>query len=414
MRILRFARENAAFLSAGAALTFLSSFGQTFFISIFAGEIQAAYGLSHGGWGGLYMGATMVSALVMVWAGGLTDRFRVRALAPLILAGLAAACLAMALNATLGSSLWGLAAAIFALRFFGQGMTSHLALVAMSRWFVATRGRALSLATLGFAAGEAALPLLFVALLAVLDWRLLWAGAALVCLLGLPLLARLLAQERTPQAAARDTAATGLEDRHWRRGEVLRRPLFWCLVPAILGPAAFNTALFFHQVHLSEVKGWAHLSFVAFFPLYTALGIAGMLVTGWLNDRLGAARLLGLYQLFHVAAFACFALSETTAQLAAGFVLLGLGTGAHAILPNAFWAEAYGTAHLGAIKALAAAVMVLGSALGPGITGALIDAGIGIETQFLWVAGYFLGVCALATLGIARAFAARPSRGSIG
>ncbi len=74
--------DNAAWLGAGVLLTFLSSFGQTFFISVFAGEIRAAFGLSHGAWGGLYSLGTLVSAVVMIWAGGLTDVFRVRVWGP--------------------------------------------------------------------------------------------------------------------------------------------------------------------------------------------------------------------------------------------------------------------------------------------------------------------------------------------
>ena len=77
-------------------------------------------------------------------------------------------------------------------------------------------------------------------------------------------------------------------------------------------------------------------------------------------------------------------------------------SGANATLPNAFWAEFYGTQHLGAIKAMAAAVMVLGSAIGPGITGVLIDAGIALDTQYLWIAGFFL-LCSLSMLiGVSR------------
>ena len=38
---------------------------------------------------------------------------------------------------------------------------------------------------------------------------------------------------------------------------------------------------------------------------------------------------------------------------------------------------------------MAAAIMVLGSAIGPGITGVLIDYKIGLETQYLWVSGFF-------------------------
>ena len=74
-----FLRDNAPFLATGALLSFLSSFGQTFFISVFAGEIRAEFGLSNGDWGLIYMAGTGASALAMVFAGGLADRFRVRA-----------------------------------------------------------------------------------------------------------------------------------------------------------------------------------------------------------------------------------------------------------------------------------------------------------------------------------------------
>ena len=71
---------------------------------------------------------------------------------------------------------------IFFLRLFGQGMASHVAVVAMARWFVATRGRALAIATLGFTVGELVLPVSFVALMGVVDWRWLWVGVGLVAL----------------------------------------------------------------------------------------------------------------------------------------------------------------------------------------------------------------------------------------
>ncbi|MDG1009877.1 MAG: MFS transporter, partial [Amylibacter sp.] len=48
MGLIFFIRENARWLTAGMLLTFISSFGQTYFISIFASEIQAEFDLSHG------------------------------------------------------------------------------------------------------------------------------------------------------------------------------------------------------------------------------------------------------------------------------------------------------------------------------------------------------------------------------
>lgn len=92
---IEFFRRNAPWLMAGFLLTFASSFGQTFFIAIFAGDIRGEYGLSHAGWGGVYALATMTSAAVMVFAGGLTDSFRVRLVGSAVLLGLAAAAVMM-------------------------------------------------------------------------------------------------------------------------------------------------------------------------------------------------------------------------------------------------------------------------------------------------------------------------------
>ena len=63
--IFGFLSDNAGWLTVGAMLTFLSSFGQTFFISIFAGEIRAEFGLSHGQWGGAYSIGTTAAAVVI-------------------------------------------------------------------------------------------------------------------------------------------------------------------------------------------------------------------------------------------------------------------------------------------------------------------------------------------------------------
>jgi len=399
MRRFEFIRENLRWLAAGALLTLLSGFGQTFFISIFAGEIRTEFDLSHGAWGGIYTLGTTASAIAMVWAGGLTDRFRVRALGAVVLLMLAFACLAMAM----AHAVWLLPLVIFALRFTGQGMTSHIAVVAMSRWFIATRGKALSIAGLGFSLGEALLPLTFVALMVWVDWRLLWLAAAAIALLGIPALLALLRHERTPQSMAKSDQSLGMNARHWTRNQVFSHRLFWFMVPALLGPSAFVTAFFFHQVHLAEIKQWAHVELVALFPFYTAISIGAMVASGWALDKWGTPRLMPWIQLPMVAAFVVFAYAANPLIMLIGMFFLALTTGANATLPNAFWAEFYGTAHLGSIKAMAAAVMVFGSAIGPGITGLVIDNGIGLEAQFIAVSAYFIFTTIMMKIGITRA-----------
>ena len=383
--MIRFIFQNSRWLTAGALLTLISSFGQTYFISIFAGEIRAAFNLSHGDWGAIYGFGTFASAIVMIWSGGLTDVMRVRHLGPIVLATLAASCLFMAFNPWVAL----LPVVIFCLRFTGQGMSTHIAAVAMSRWFVANRGKALSVASLGFSVGEACYPILIVSLLLFFSWQSVWILAAGVAALAIPALLWLLAEERSPQSSATEGQSLGMGGRHWSRNQALRHPLFWFMIPALLGQSAFNTAFFFLQVHFAEIKGWEHLQLVAMFPVYTLVSIAAMILSGILLDKFDTARLIPYFQLPMIGAFLIFAFGQSLMAVLVGFIFLGLSSGANATLPNAFWAEFYGTKHLGSIKAAAAAIMVLGSAIGPAVTGVLLDYDLPLDIQYVAVSVFF-------------------------
>ena len=398
MNYLRFLINNRLFLLAGFLLTFTSSFGQTYFISLFAAEIKGAFGLSDGSWGGIYTIGTTLSAITMIWAGALTDRFRVRQLSLGVMILLALACVAMSLvpNGFL------LIFVIYALRLMGQGMLSQLGAVAMSRWFIATRGRALSLSSMGFAVGQAVLPIIFVALLATVDWRNLWLLAAVCIVVLIPVMQMLLRQERTPQSMADDTQSLGMGGRHWTRGEMLRHPLFYILIPLVLGPSAWGTALFFQQVHLTEVKGWSLVSFVALMPIYTVASIAFTFITGWAVDRIGVKWIVPFQMIPFGISFLVLAYADTIFMAGVGLVIFGIGQGTQGTATSAFWAVFYGTRNLGAIKAAAAALMVFGSAIGPGITGAFIDFGVDFPNQMIPIAFFYFGGALLAGVGILR------------
>lgn len=396
MGTLEFITKNARWLSAGTLLTFLSSFGQTFFIALFAGEISKTFDLTPGEWGGMYTLGTTASAIVMVWAGGLSDIFRARTLGALVLVSLSMACLFMAFN----TSALLLPVVIFALRFTGQGMAVHLAFVAMARWYVATRGRALAIAALGFSIGEAILPLIFVSLMTVYAWQNLWIAVAILALAAVPLFYWFLKTERTPKSMAEENHSTGMQGRQWTRNQALRHPLFWFMIPTLLGPPMFNTAFFFHQVHYTEINGFEHINLVALFPVYTGLVIVSMIISGWALDRFGTGRMLPVFLLPMGLGFLIFGLAPSLSIVMVGLVFTGITNGANSTLINAFWAEFYGSAHIGSIKALATSIMVFGSAIGPGITGLFIDLGFELWGQYMLACVFFILASVMTWIGL--------------
>lgn len=61
---------------------------------------------------------------------------------------------------------------------------------------------------------------------------------------------------------------------------------------------------------------------------------------------------------------------------------------------NALWPELYGAAHLGAIRAVVTAAVVLSTALAPGLVGILLDAGLALSTQLHAMVIYCLAAAA--------------------
>ncbi|KAB7614576.1 MFS transporter [Amylibacter sp. SFDW26] len=398
MSILNFIRNNSRWLFAGGVMTFATCFGQTFFISIFAKQIMETYTLTDGEWGSLYAIGTTASGLTMIWAGGLADQFRARVLVTVLLAMMSVFCIAMAFN----NSVWLLPVVIFGLRLCGQGMMFHIAMVSMARWYTQTRGKAVAIASLGFSIGEAFLPLVVVILIAIIPWQAIWIAAAVLSLAFIVLLRALLKTERTPQSIAQSTQAVGMGGFHWTRMQAIKHPLFWLLVPMAMAPSTFITAVFFQQVHMAEVKGWTHSEFVALFPAYTAMAVVTSLIFGWAIDRWGSIRLMPYLLTPLAIGFVIFAIFNSLLAGLIGLLFMAIMQGGYSTVSVAFWSEVYGTKHVGSIKALTAAFMVIGSAIGPALTGQLIDIGYSFPDQMIGYAVYIMAISGLTYYAVQR------------
>ena len=406
-----FVRTNSRFLGFGLVMAASSSFGQTFFISIFGGQFRAEFGLSHGAFGSVYSIATLGSAFTIIWAGRLIDRYDLKAFSLAVCALMAVAC---AFASTVqGVVMLGLA--IYALRLSGQGLFSLTAITSMARYFEADRGKALSISNLGFPLGEGLFPLVGVSLIAALGWRGAWLAVAVAVALILPpmviwLLKGHAARDRKLREARPDAgrqAALGRTD--WTRGEVLRDPRFYLLLLALLSLSFIGTGIIFHHVYLVETKGWSITWFASTFIGSAAASVVASIAIGPLIDRHTACRLYPLTLVSAGLALLILASFDHPATALAYMILYGFSNGMNRGAMGAIWAELYGVRHLGAIRGVVSATTALGTALSPFSMGLMIDAGVSMEALVIGCLVYLVIAIGRARLAL-RDGAPRPPR----
>lgn len=387
-----FLKQNFRWIAGGFVLTYFSSFGQTFFVSASIAEWQAAFDLSHGEFGRLYMFATLASALCLPFLGRLVDVVPEHRSVLLVIPILATATL----MAAFAPSVVVLALAIFLLRLFGQGMMTHIALTATGRWFALQRGRAVSLVVLGHQGGEATLLLAFTSLAVGYGYQAGWvAGSAALMLVGLPFAYWALSKPRTARHDV-DEHSEMPQQRHWTRAEVLRDPIFWVLLTGVLAPPFIGTIIFYHQDYMTALNDWPPRYYAMSLSVMALTTVVFALIGGAIIDRFRAATVLPVFLLPLAATCFVFASGGPAIFLLVAMVLLGMSYGFSSTLFGAVWPEVYGTANLGSIRSIIVSAMVFATAAGPGLTGTLIDRGIPLPAQMTWFGVY----CLLAAIAV--------------
>lgn len=389
----------------GFLMTFGSSLGQTYFIGLFSGEIRADLGLSHGDFGAVYSAATLASAILLLWSGSLIDRMDLRHFSYMAAAGLAIGCFLMAGSTGVAT----LFVSILVLRHLGQGLMSMAGATTMVRYLDHHKAKANALSGIGYSVSEAVLPSLVIALLAILSWRQSWVFWACVLLAVVPLLTWRLLRDHDSRHTAyldsvslADASSEAPVRRQWTRNEVIRDPLFYMFMPALLAQPMLFTGFMFHQVHLVEVKGWSLTVWGSIYLLYAIVSTLFKLLAGVLADRVGALRLTPVMCLPFGLGFLFLAGSNDLWVAVAFMSLMAVTIGIYSTISSPFFSEMYGTLHLGSIKSVTTAAMVFASAIAPVLMGWLIDAGVSMETMAIGGACYIVFASVLAGIAVRR------------
>lgn len=461
MNTIEFLRQEKRRLSFGVTFALFSSFGQTYFLSLFVPSFLIAFELSNASFGSMYSAATILGALLFPWVGQLIDRIPLRNYTIFVASGLLLASFTLSLA-------WHvvvLFVALVLLRLFGQALSSHASSSSMARFFVAERGKALSIASVGFPLGEAIFPTVITGLLAVVSWRISWVLFTVVILvLFFPVLSFLTRRETADPLEA-DGSSEGALDGEWggvsggesggesggvesvggddgnivgagsddvvgsgdggtgadgggsgegadgkasrpgvwqSYGKVLGDSRTYLVLPAILIPPFWGTGLFLYQVAAAESLGWSASLIATAFIFFAFTRIAFALLSGPVIDRFSAQSLFPVYlmPLTGGLAAALFLPGDLSAYLYLG--LIGATFGLGSTLKSALWAELYGTRVIGTIQSLFGTLMVISTALSPVIVGWMLDE-LFTMLQILEMALWTTAAGLLISVGITRA-----------
>ena len=381
-------------LSLGLFLIFSSSVGQTFFISLFSGEIRNAFNLSHGMFGILYSVATLTSATLFFWLGKLTDQFNLTVLGLITLGILSGFSFLLSSAETLLI----LFLSLLGLRLFGQSMISHIAVTAMARWFSKKRGRALSIALMGHPIGEALLPSLITFFLFQYTWREIWVGiGTCIIIIFLPLvywLGRHIKSNNHDSSNSKLTKSKKKLIVSWNRSQVLKDLRFYQVLPGLLASPFIVTGVFFHQIHLIETKSWSITLLASSYPFF-ALSVIGVTFgAGWIIDRFGTVHLLRFFLLPLAFGLILIAGTDKAFAIPIFMILMGASAGSATIVISTLWVELYGINYIGSIRSMFFSMVVLATSISPALMGLLLDIGVTLEIQFIIFAIYIF-ICSI-------------------
>jgi len=372
-----FLRGNFKKVSFGWLLTFLSSFGQTFLISLYVPEIVKAFAITEGTFGAIYAGCTVAASIIMLSVGHTVDHKPVKKVTAFTVLSLGLSSILLGLSYHVAV----LFVALIGLRLCGQGLMSHISMTIISKYFDKNRGKALSISSLGYSMGEAIFPIIITSIIAFFDWRIaaIVSGVALLLYLIRLKFTNLIDFDKQLSAEGKPSTWSLLKDYK----SVVFDKRFGIMMPASFILSFTNTAIFFYQYVFVEDKGWSPQLYATFFTVYAISRFLFSLLGGTWVDKFTAKKMFRLYLIPISLGLIPFALMNSIIGALLFLITAGITTGMAGTVKTSLIAEIYGTEKMGAIRSVFTMFMVISTALGPLLVGFMIDGNFDFSTIIL-------------------------------
>lgn len=331
--------------------------------------------------------ALIVMALMAPVAGNLVDRFGARMLLGL---GLGAIGLGMFVTAGMHAT-WQFYLAYSGLAAVGFGMVAtHVVSTIVSHRFEQHRGLAVGIATSGSTAGQLLVVPLVADLMETTSWRASYVGLAIACLVLVPVTLFLLRGSRGGGMGRRHVNDSFFTRFSGILGSWVFQALFWSFF--ICG---FTTAgvIETHLLPYAAFCGIPKLESAAAYGLLSAVNLGGMILAGWLTDRMNRPLLLAIIYIGRSFTFILLAyIGQDLTLLLVFAVIFGLFD--YSTLPPtaSLVASHLGLRVMGLTMGLLSAGHSLGGAVGVFLAGRLFD--MFGRYDWIWFASVGLAIVA--------------------
>ncbi|MDE2987760.1 MAG: MFS transporter [Chloroflexota bacterium] len=291
----------------------------------------------------------------------------------------------------------------------GAGVGGFMTLtVAVVHWFQRTRARAMGYLMTGLAIGSFLAPLISF-LIDGVGWRATSIGSGVFLFIAGQLIATLIVRPvdrgESPEPAraatvARPDAPSAVvqQRRDFTAREAMRTRSFWALSFAHGSPLLMVAAMSgFFVLRVSDIEGLGPGHAAAAMAIGTVCQIAAQLIGGYAGDVVSKRLIIAACVAGHTAGAVVVAIADSFLMIILGAMLHYAAWGGRGPNINSLRADYFGRANIGLIMGWASVVMMIYSAGGSLLTGALRDlsdgwalpflvAGIGTASGLVWLA----------------------------
>lgn len=396
-------------LGLGSIGVMMSAPGQTIGVSAFTDFLVRDLGISPTNLSLAYLIGTLLSSLVLPFAGRAYDRYGARLMGVVVAIALGGALCGLSLiPEALGvmsaivpavpsvpAAFILLCAGFFLLRFFGQGALTLVSRNMVLKWFERRRGLANSLVGAATTLGFSASPLIFNSMIQPWGWQATWRVIGLMVGVPFAALFLLLARDNPqecgllPDGGAGAKAASRAPEAHPSAEFSLRQAQktlpFWVFLGIITVAAMYFTGLTFNIVAIFREAGRTRMEAMSLFLPSSVIALALNLGGGWISDHIRFKYLAMLQAVGMLMCTAAVLFLHQPGMLLLLIVGNGINSGMFGIVVAVPWPRFYGLTHLGRISGFVAGWSVAGSALGPYLFNLCLDlfgsyAGVSILT----------------------------------